>query len=31
MNIAQIKKANKVTHPDMRDGRKYGYVAQNSP
>ena len=28
-NIAQTKNVNKVKHPDTKDGRKYGYVAQN--
>ena len=30
-NIAQTKNVNKVKHPDTKDGRKYGYVAQNLP
>ena len=30
-NIPQIKNANNVKLPDTSDGRKYGYVAQNSP
>jgi hypothetical protein len=29
MNIVQTKNVNKVEHPDIKDGRKYGYVAQN--
>ena len=30
-NIAQTKNADRVKLPDTSDGRKYGYVAQNSP
>ena len=29
MSIVQTKNVNKVEHPDTKDGRKYGYVAQN--
>jgi hypothetical protein len=31
MNIVQTKNVNKVEHPDTKDGRKYGYAAQNLP
>ena len=31
MDVAQTKKVNIVKHADTSEGRKYGYIAQNSP